>query len=585
MPCNMLNLCDVCAFIETFTFAFSSHVHRKRPQPQLAPRRARESFRDAGKVRTLANLSKWPPTLIEGLRVLLKGGAAVSRLDDAFGAFGHVDVAQAATGADDRRGGLARAPTRAGDDRRPDLDPGSKLAAARGLAEATARDSLAETLGLEDCDEDDLYAAMDWLLKRQDAIERRLAKRHLKDGALVLYDLTSVWLEGRRCPLGRRGYSRDGKRGKLQIEFGLLCDAGGRPVAVEVFDGNTADPATVGVQIDKLRHRFGFSRVVLVGDRGMLTEARIREEVRPSGLDWISALRGPAVRSLVESGAVQLSLFDETDLVEIRSDAYPGERLMVCRNPLLAEERARKREELLRATEALLDPIAAAASREKRRLKGADKIGVRVGKVVGKYKMAKHFDLDIEDDAFGYRRKPESIAAEAALDGLYVVRTSLAETRLDAEGAVRAYKRLSAVERAFRSLKTVDLKVRPVFHRTADRVRAHVLLCMLAYYVEWHMRARLKPLLFDDHDPGAAEAARTSIVAPAQVSDAAKEKARGKRTANGHPVHSFRTLLGDLATIAKNRVVPRLPGAGPFEVLTRPTALQREAFKLLGVRP
>ena len=557
----------------------------------------RESFRAAGKVkkRTLANLSKWPPTLIEGLRVLLKGGAAVSRLDDAFDIVrskphGHVAAVlgtlrklrldRAIGGADspERQRALAMIVARV-------LDPGSKLAAARGLAEATARDSLAETLALEETDEDDLYAAMDWLLERRDAIERRLARRHLKDGALVLYDLTSVWLEGRRCPLGRRCYSRDGKRGKLQIEFGLLCDGEGRPVAVEVFDGNTADPATVGAQVDKLRHRFGFSRVVLVGDSGMLTEARIREEVRPSGLDWISALRGPAVRSLVESGAVQLSLFDETDLVEIRSDAYPGERLMVCRNPLLAEERARKREELLEATEALLDPVAAAARREKRRLKGADKIGVRVGKVVGKYKMAKHFELDIEEDAFGYRRKPESIAAEAALDGLYVVRTSLARRRLDAEGAVRAYKRLSAVECAFRSLKTVDLKVRPVFHRTAERVRAHVLLCMLAYYVEWHMRRALAPLLFDDEDPDAAEAARASIVAPARVSEAAKEKACGKRTADGLPVHSFRTLLGDLATIARNRVVPRLPGAEPFEVLTRPTALQREAFKLLGVRP
>ena len=284
------------------------------------------------------------------------------------------------------------------------------------------------------------------------------------------------------------------------------------------------------------------------------------------------------MRSLVESGAVQLSLFDETDLVEIRSDAYPGERLMVCRNPLLAQERARKREELLRA-------IVAATRRDKRRLQGKDRIGLRAGKVVGKYKMAKHFELDIEEDSFGYRRKPESIAAEAVLDGLYVVRTSLAETQLDAEGAVRAYKRLSAVERAFRSLKTVDLKVRPVFHRTAERVRAHVFLCMLAYYVEWHMRARLKPLLFDDDDSAAAEAARASIVAPAQVSEAAKEKARGKRTADGLPAHSFRTLLGDLATITRNRVVPRVPGAEPFEVLTRPTALQREAFKLLGVRP
>ena len=556
----------------------------------------RESFRDAGKVkkRTLANLSKWPPTLVEGLRVLLKGGAAVSRLDDAFDIVrsrphGHVAAAlgtlrelrldRTIAGADspERRRALAMIVARI-------VDPGSKLAAARGLAEATARDSLAEALGLEDCGEDDLYAAMDWLLERRDAIERRLARRHLEDGALVFYDLTSVHMEGRRCPLAKRGYSRDGRRGKPRIEFGLLCDGEGCPVAVEVFDGNTADPATVGAQIDKLRHRFGFSKVALVGDRGMLTEARIREDVRPAGLDWISALRGPAVRSLVESGAVQMSLFDQTDLAEVRSDAYPGERLMVCRNPLLAEERARKREELLRATEALLDPVAAAARREKRRLKGADKIGLRAGKVVGKYKMAKHFDLDIEDDAFGYRRKPESIAAEAALDGLYVVRTSVVETRLDAEGAVRAYKRLSAVERAFRSLKTVDLKVRPVFHRTADRVRAHVFLCMLAYYVEWHMRARLKPLLFDDDDPVAAEAARASIVAPARVSEAAREKARGKRTADGLPVHSFRTLLGDMATIAKNRVVPRLPGAEPFEIVTRPTALQREAFKLLGVR-
>ena len=555
----------------------------------------REGWRENGKVkkRTLANLTQWPPQKIDALRRVLRNEPLVGR-EDAFDIqrslpHGHVAAVlgtlrklrldRTIAGADspERRRVLAMIVARL-------VDPGSKLATARGLAEATARDSLAETLALGEIDEDDLYAAMDWLLERQDAIERRLARRHLKDGARVLYDLTSVYLEGRRCPLGRRGYSRGGKRGKLQIEFGLLCDAEGRPVAVEVFDGNTADPATVGAQVDKLRHRFGFSRVVLVGDRGMLTEARIREDVKPAGLDWISALRGPAVRSLVESGAVQLSLFDETDLVEVRSDAYPGERLMVCRNPLLAEARARKRDELLQATEALLDPIVAAAKRDKWRLKGADKIGVRVGKVVGQYKMAKHFDLDIEDDAFGYRRKPESIAAEAALDGLYVVRTSLAETQLDAEGTVRAYKRLSAVERAFRSLKTVDLEVRPVFHHAANRVRAHVLLCMLAYYVEWHLRERLKPLLFDDDDPAAAEAARASIVAPVQVSDAAREKARIKRTANGHPVHSFRTLLGDLATIARNRVVPQVPGAEPFEVLTRPTALQREVFKLLGVR-
>ena len=328
-----------------------------------------------------------------------------------------------------------------------------------------------------------------------------------------------------------------------------------------------------------------------MGDRGLLTEARIREDVKPAGLDWISALRSSAIRELVESGAVQMSLFDETDLVEIRCDAYPGERLMVCRNPLLAAERARKRKDLLQATERLLEPIAAATTREKRRLAGKDKIGLRVGKVglrvgkvVGKYKMAKHFELDIADHSFGYRRNPSSIAREAALDGLYIVRTSLTAAELDAEGTVRAYKRLSAVERAFRSLKTVDLKVRPIFHHAANRVRAHVFLCMLAYYVEWHMRQRLKPLLFDDDDAAAAEAARPSVVAPAAVSESAREKARSKRTADGLPVHSFRTLLGDLATVAKNRVVPNIPGSEPFHTITRPTKLQRRALALLGVR-
>ena len=556
----------------------------------------RESFREDGKVRkrTLANLSKWPSTLVKGLKILLKGGRAVARLEDAFHIarslpHGHVaavlgtlkklrlDRSIAGTASPERQRVIALIAARI-------LDPGSKLATARGLAQATARDSLAETLGIGDTDENDLYAAMDWLLDRQDAIERRLAKRHLTDGALVLYDLTSSYLEGRRCPLAKRGHSRDGKRGKLQIEFGLLCDREGCPVAVEVFDGNTADPMTVGTQIDKLRHHFGLHRVVLVGDRGMLTEARIREDVKPAGLDWISALRSSAIRELVESGAVQMSLFDETNLIEVRCDAYPGERLMVCRNPLLAAERARKRKDLLQATERLLEPIAAATTREKRRLAGKDKIGLRVGKSIGKYKMAKHFELDIADHSFGYRRNPSSIAREAALDGLYIVRTSLTAAELDAEGTVRAYKRLSAVERAFRSLKTVDLKVRPIFHHAANRVRAHVFLCMLAYYVEWHMRQRLKPLLFDDDDAAAAEAARPSIVAPAEVSASAKNKARRKRTADGLPVHSFRTLLGDLATVAKNRVVPNIPGSEPFETITRPTKLQRQALALLGVR-
>lgn len=557
----------------------------------------RESYRENGKVRkrTLANLSKWPPALVENFRTLLKGGTAVSRLDDSFDLVrslphGHV-AAVLGTIAKLRLERLLDPEPSKERDRvvamiaARILDPGSKLATARGLEAATAHNTLAEVLELGPLDEDALYAAMDWLVKRQDRIERGLAKRHLKQGTLVLYDLTSVWMEGRTCPLAKRGHSRDGKRGKLQIEFGLLCDQHGCPVSVQVFAGNTADPNTVGTQIEKLRERFALSKVVLVGDRGMLTEARIRQEVAPAGLDWIAALRGPAIRSLVESGAVQLSLFDEKDLVQVTSDAYPGERLMVCRNPLLAEERARKREALLDATEALLEPIAVATRREKRRLSGHSRIGARVGKVIGRYKMAKHFEWSIDEKGwFSYGRNASSIAAEAALDGLYVIRTSVPESELDAPGTVRAYKRLGTVERAFRSLKTVDLKVRPVFHRSAERVRAHVLLCMLAYYVQWHMRQRLKAMLFDDEDPEAAEAARASIVAPARVSDSAQSKARTKRTAEGDPVHSFRTLLNGLATVTRNTVAPRLPGAEPFEIITRPTALQHKAFELLGVR-
>ena len=453
----------------------------------------RESYREGGKVRkrTLANLTKWPTAVVEGLRCLLKGGTAIPSLEEAFDIVrslphGHVAAVMGTLG----KLGLDRLIDPEPSARRDQvlamiaariLEPASKLATARGLAEATAVSTLGEMLdpGLN---EDDLYAAMDWVLERQESIERSLAKRHLEEGCLVLYDLTSVWLEGRTCPLAKRGHSRDGKKGKLQIEFGLLCNRDGCPVSVEVFPGNTADPATLASQIAKVRERFSLAKVVLVGDRGMLTEARIREEVKPAGLDWISALRGPAIRALVEAGDVEMSLFDERDLVEITSDAYPGERLMVCRNPLLAEDRARKRSELLAATEALLEPIGAATRRETRRLKGKEKIGERVGKVIGKYRMAKHFTWSIDDEGvFTWQRDDASIAAEARLDGLYVIRTSLPETEIDGPGTVRAYKRLSAVERAFRSLKTVDLKVRPVFHRTEPRVRAHVLLCMLAY--------------------------------------------------------------------------------------------------------
>ena len=553
----------------------------------------RESFREHGKVkkRTLANLSKWPAHLVEGLRVLLKGGVAVASFPDAFDIIrsqphGHVAAVRAFAakiGLDRLLGrrsrmrdlALALILSRV-------LAPASKLATARGLHPDTLRDSLADVLGLDEVNENDLYAAMDWLRERQDAIEQRLASQHLAEGSLVLCDLTSSYVEGRCCPLAKRGYSRDGKRNTLQIEFGLLCNRDGCPVAVEVFPGNTADPRTVGVQIKKLQRRFGLSRVVLVGDRGMLTEARIRQEVQPAGLDWISALRAPAIRELLDAGAVQTSLFDQTDLIEIRADAYPGERLMVCRNPLLAAERARKRQELLEATERLLAPIVKATTRAARRLSGKDQIALRVGKVIGTYKMAKHFHLDITDTSFSYRRDEEAIAAETALDGLYIVRTNVSADELDAEATVRAYKGLSVVERAFRSYKTVDLKVRPIYHYSAERVRAHVFLCMLAYYLEWHLRQRLAPLLFDDHEPEAAE--RESIVAPAQPSPAAQRKAQTKRTDTDQPVHSLRTLLDDLATIIKNQVVAKTPDAQPFEVITRPTELQSTVFSLLGVR-
>ncbi len=555
----------------------------------------REGWREGKRVRkrTLANLTDWPPARIEALRRVLRDETLVAP-EDAFTIVrsrphGHVAAVLGTV----RKLGLDRM-VAARPSRRRELvvamivarilAPRSKLATARGLCDETLGHTLGEALALGPVDADALYDAMDWLLQRQRAIERRLARRHLADGTLVLHDVTSTWFEGRCCPLARHGCSRDGKRGKPQIVFGLLCNAQGCPVAVEVFEGNTADPVTLSAQIDKLRTRFGLVRVVLVGDRGMLTSARIREEIQPAGLDWISALRAPAIRELVEGGALQLSLFDERDLAEITSPAFPGERLIVCRNPLLADERARKREALLRATERDLDRIRAATRRDRRRLVGRDRIGLRVGKVIGRRKMAKHFDLEIADDGFAFRRNRERIAREAALDGLYVIRTSVPASDLGARDTVRAYKRLSHVERAFRTIKTVDLKVRPVHHYRSERVRAHVLLCMLACHVEWHMRQRLAPMLFDDDDREAARAGRVSVVAPATPSPAAGRKAATRRTPHGAPVHSFRTLLDDLATIAKNRVQPERGQAEPFDMLTRPTPLQQQALDLLGVR-
>jgi Transposase DDE domain len=464
------------------------------------------------------------------------------------------------------------------------IDPASKLATAKALSLGTAASSLAPALRLGEVDADELYAALDWLLEQQPRIEAALAKRHLKEGTLVLYDVSSSWLEGRCCPLARFGH-RPGKPNKLQIVYGLLCAADGCPVAIEVFEGDTGDPKTLSTQIAKLKERFSLRHVVLVGDRGMITQARIEADLRPNGLDWITALRAPAIRGLVEGGALQFSLFDERDMAAVTSPDYPGERLIVCRNPALAAERARKREDLLQATERDLAAIKAAVERARRSLRGIAEIARKIGAVLDRRHMAKHFDLDIADDRFVFTRKAEAIAAEAALDGLYAVRTPVPADRLDDAAAVAAYKSLGRVERAFRSLKTVDLDIRPVFHYRAPRVRAHVCLCMLAYYLEWHLRNRLAPMLYDDHDRAATEAARASPVAKAPQSPAARDKDSRGITPDGLRVHSLHSLLADLATFTRNEVTTAAAPDRTLIVYSRLTPLQQKAFDLLGVDP
>jgi transposase len=557
----------------------------------------RESYRQDGsvKTRTIANISHLAPHQIDALRQALKAAPASHlSLPDSFRIsrslpHGHVAAVLACLRNLHLDSILDPSPSRQRDlviamivDRI--LDPASKLATARGLHRDTLHHSLGELLHVDSADESELYQAMDWLLPRQSRIEQELAKRQLSNGGLVLYDLTSTYFEGTHCPLGKLGHSRDDKSGKLQIVFGLLTNAQGCPVAVEVFSGNTADPKTVASQVDKLRQRFGLSDVVLVGDRGMITNARIRQDLPAlHGIQWISALRANQIQKLAKDGQLQMSLFDQTDLVEIAHPHFPGERLIACYNPLLAEERARKRPDLLAATEKQLEKIVAATRRAKRPLRGKQYIGVRAGKILNRYKMGKHFQLRIEEDSFHYERKIANIEREESLDGIYVIRTSVKKESLSSQQVVASYKSLSNVERAFRSLKTVDLHVRPIHHRLPDRVRAHILLCMLAYYVEWHMRHRLAPILFDDDDKPQAQAARKSIVAPAQRSTAAQKKALTKRTSDGLPVHSFHTLLGDLATIVKNRIQPTDKTVPAFDMLTTPTALQQRTFDLLGV--
>ena len=548
------------------------------------------------------------PRLIEGIRTVLKGGVALSSLDDAFTItralpHGHVAAVLGTV----RKLGLTRLVHR--ENRRERdlaiaaivarvLGPRSKLATARGLSPDTAETSLGAVLGLGAVSGNEMLAMLDWLLGRQRHIERSLAHRHLAQGTLILYDVTSSFLEGRCCPLAAFGHNRDAKKGKKQIVFGLLCAADGCPVAVEVFAGNTADPSTLGAQVSKIRERFRIARVALVGDRGMITTARIRDELVPGGLDWISALKSTDLRKLLnapkaerdakraDAGApLRPEALVPDSVAQITAPQFPGERLMVCLNPRLKEERARKREALLQATEATLVEIARIVRQPGARLRGRDRINRRVGREANRRKVEKHFDITVTDDALTWARNEEKIEAEARLDGIYIVRTSLDGAAIGVCEAVEAYKSLATVERAFRCIKTTRLKVRPVFVYSAEHVRAHVLLCMLAWYVEWHLRRRLAPLLFEDDDRKAARAKRTSPVQQAEVSERARAKADTKTTRDGFPVHSMDTLLADLATVTLNEVT--LPGAPQqvFPVMARPTALQHKAFELLEIDP
>jgi len=554
----------------------------------------RESYRDGNKVknRTLANLSDLPAEQIETLRAAFRGDKLVpagegmeivralphGHVAAALGMAGQIGLDELLPDGPERQRKLALALIM-----ERLIDPAPKLATARALDATTALNSLGLTLGLGEVKAKDVYAALDWLGMSQCSIEDGLARRHLHDGTLVLYDVSSSYVEGRCCELAQFGHPRDHRSDRMQIVYGLLCSADGCPVAIEVFEGNTGDPSTVGNQITKLKERFDLARVVMVGDRGMITDARIKEDLKPAGLDWITALRAPSIQKLAaEDGPLQLSLFDARDLAEIESPDFPGERLIVCKNHALAEERRRKRNELLDATEKDLKDIEKRIARQRKPLRGADEIGLAVGKLIGRRKVGKHFDITITDDSLSFTRDQAAIAKEAALDGYYVLRTNVPAEAINTADTVRAYKSLGRVERAFRCLKTTDLDIRPIFHWLSPRVRAHVFLCMLAYYLEWHMRQALAPMLFDDHDRAAGEALRASPVAKAEPSPAATRKARTKRTDNGQPVHSFRTLLADLATLTRNTV--KCGKAPEFALLARPTEIQQHAFDLLGVK-
>jgi transposase len=565
----------------------------------------RESYRDEqgrAQKRTLANLSKLPGDVIEGLKALLKGGTVIGtgpgelEIERSL-PHGHVAAALEMI----RKLALDRLILSTARDpasrRHCDLavammvdrliTPRSKLGFVRAVDRESEISSLGTVLNLGKVKEREAYEALDWLLERQTRIENGLARRHLQDGVLVLYDVTSSYFEGRRCPLARYGHSRDHRRDRPQIVYGLLCTREGLPLAVEVFEGNTADPSTLRTQVEKVKDRFAISRMVLVGDRGMITSARIRDDLRPAGVDWITCLRAPAIQALAQDdGPLQLSLFDERDLAEISApDMFPGERLIVCRNRDLAAERARKRKELLVATERELARVHEQVCRKHSRLKDAADIGMAVGAVLNRKKMAKHFDVEIANRHLSWQRRIEQIAEEERLDGIYVLRTSMPAEHLDAAETVQAYKDLARVERTFRSLKTVDLEIRPIRHWMADRVRAHVFLCMLAYHVEWHLREALAPLLFHDTDLAAARAERTSPVARTEPSETVKAKKATKHSPDGHPIMGFADLMAHLGTLTRNTMRVPLRPKHRFTLYAKPTPLQQAAFRLLELNP
>ncbi len=559
----------------------------------------RESYREGKKVkkRTLANLSKLPDEVVDNLRLSLKGSSVVNQeelpelctvlrslphghIACVLGTINKLGIPQLIESKKTRRRDLAIAMIVS-----RIINPTSKLGTVRGIRAETASSSLGELLGLSHGNRNEYYEALDWLLSKQIDIENALASRHLKHGSLVLYDLTSTYVEGTECSLAAYGYSRDKKKGKLQIVFGILCNQEGCPIAVEVFEGNSLDHQTLGQQISKVRQRFGISQVVWVGDRGTITNANIVDELKAKeGADWITALTKSQIRKLAEVDQIQLGLFDEQDVIEIESSDYPGERLIACRNPLMAQKNAQVREELLLATEKELDKIKKATQREKRALKGADKIGLRVGKVLNKFKVGKFLEIEITESHFSYQRKSEAIASEKILDGVYIIRTSVESEKMDAAQTVRAYKGLSKVEQAFRCLKTIDLKVRPIYHYLDHRVKGHIFLCFLAYYVEWHMRNALSTILFEEEEIEKISSSDLKELLRYQPSQIAKQKAGNKRNQENLPVHSFSTLLNDLATIAQNKIQINLQGERvTFDKITQPTALQQKALDLLGV--